>query len=130
MTVQAKCNFEVLRVDSVVWRLTGSARLLGHRQGDLSEGKDVDLWAVLGGRRGQGGEIRLVLLSLSVVKLLVQKTQAEISHPLSTILPAETVGDNGSAVRALRRTEARPPSRIQQVMCVVGCIVWANAKKL
>lgn len=53
--------------------LTGSARLLGDGQGDLCEGKDVDLWAVLGGGRGQGRQVRLVLLSLSVVKLLVQR---------------------------------------------------------
>lgn len=58
--------------------LTGSARLFGDRQGDLGEGKDVDLGAILGGRRGQGGEICLVLLSLSVFKLLVQKHMLEL----------------------------------------------------
>lgn len=52
--------------------LTGSARLLGHGQGDLGQRKDVDLGAILGGGRGQGGEIRLVLLSLGVLELLVQ----------------------------------------------------------
>ncbi|TNN71558.1 hypothetical protein EYF80_018244 [Liparis tanakae] len=33
--------------------------LFGDRQGDLGEGKDVDLGAILGGRRGQSGEICL-----------------------------------------------------------------------
>lgn len=53
--------------------LTGSAGLFGDGQGDLCEGKDVDLRAVLGGGRGQGRQVRLVLLSLRVVKLLVQR---------------------------------------------------------
>lgn len=57
----------------VVSFLTGSARLFGERQGDLREGKDVDFRTILGGRRGQGGEICLVLLSLSVFKLLMQR---------------------------------------------------------
>lgn len=66
--------------------LTGSARLFGDRQGDLGEGKDVDLRAILGGGRGQ---MCLVLLSVSVVKLLVNgaKTHAGISHPLPVIPP-------------------------------------------
>lgn len=59
-------------VGGVVLCLTGSARLFGDRQGHLSEGKDVDFGAILGGRRGQSGEICLVLLSLSVFKLLAQ----------------------------------------------------------
>lgn len=52
--------------------LTGSARLLGHGQGDLGQREDVDFGSILGGGRGQGGEIRLVLLSLGVLELLVQ----------------------------------------------------------
>lgn len=52
--------------------LTGSAGLLGHGQGDLGQREDVDFGAILRGGRGQGGEIRLVLLSLCVLELLVQ----------------------------------------------------------
>lgn len=70
--VQIHC-LEVFCVYVVVQFLTGSARLFGDRQGDLGEGKDVNLGAILGGRRGQGGEICLVLLSLCVFKLLVQR---------------------------------------------------------
>jgi len=55
-----------------LWFLTGSAGLFGDRQGDLSEGQDVNLRAILGGRRGQDGEVCLVLLAFSVFKLLVQ----------------------------------------------------------
>lgn len=72
IVTQSGYNLEVLYVYGVVSFLTGSAGLFGDGQGDLREGKDVDFGAILGGRRGQGGEICLVLLSLSVFKLLVQ----------------------------------------------------------
>lgn len=52
--------------------LTGSAGLLGDGQGDLCEGQDVNLRAVLGGRRGQCRAVRLVPISLGVLELLVQ----------------------------------------------------------
>lgn len=63
--------------------LTGSAGLLGDGQGDLGEREDVDFGAVLGGGRGQGGEVRLVLLSLGVFELLVQ------GHTLQLVIHSE-----------------------------------------
>lgn len=80
---QSGYNVEVVYVYGVVSFLTGSAGLFGDRQGDLREGKDVDFGAILGGRRGQGGEICLVLLSLSVFKLLVQ------GHMLRLVIHSE-----------------------------------------
>lgn len=81
------CDLKMFCVYSGVSFLTGSARLFGDRQGDLGEGKDVDLGAILGGRRGQGGQICLVLLSLSVFKLLVQRHMLGLVIQLAAILP-------------------------------------------
>lgn len=65
--------------------LTGSAGLLGHGQGDLGQREDVDFGAILGGGRGQGGGIRLVLLSLGVLELLVR------GHTLQLVTGGETM---------------------------------------
>lgn len=47
------------------------------------------------------------------------KTQTGISHPLAANPATDTVGDNGSTVRAFRCTEARPPSHIHK-----SCTMW------
>lgn len=51
-------------------RLTWSRGLLGHWQRHLRERQDVDVRAVLGGRRGQGGHVCVVLVPLRIVELL------------------------------------------------------------
>lgn len=84
-----------------VWSLTGSARLFGDGQGDLREGEDVDLGAVLGGGRGRGGRIRLVLLSIGVVKLLVQRCRLRL---VGDALPLRRKGERHSSPRRRAHT--------------------------
>lgn len=102
----------------VIWRrrlrfLTGSARLFGDGQGDLCEGKDVDLWAALGGRRGQGGQVGPVLLSLSVLKLLVQR---RIRRGVRVVLARPR------GTPALEPAEASPPLHTgNHTSCAESC---------
>lgn len=50
--------------------LTWSSWLLGDRQGHLSERQDVDVRTTLGGRRGQGGHVCMVLLPVHILEFL------------------------------------------------------------
>lgn len=116
-------HLEVLFVYAVVQFLTGSARLFGDRQGDLGEWKDVNLGAILGGRRGQGGEICLVLLSLCVFKLLAQRnTLGLVIHSQSSFhWNSGRQWFNCEDIQMHWGTSTYPYTL---VMYIVGCIVW------
>lgn len=72
-------GFGSARVALQLMRLTWSGGLLRHRQRHLRERQDIHVRTVLGGRRGQGGHVCVVLISVHILELLESRKKKSSS---------------------------------------------------